>query len=106
MRTIAKRVRDHDESVIYDALKEAAPVYVAQGEAMCIHAMMLCGMNKEDIVKVHEEFKRVVKRREILGRELKCADLMDNLEKFYGIHFNDLDVNFPEYKDFVKEWRK
>lgn len=106
MRTIAKRVRDHDESVIYEALKEAAPVYVAQGECMTLYAMELCGMSHEDIVKVHEEFKRVVKRREILGRELKCTDLMDNLEKRYDIHFDDLDVNFPEYKDFVKEWRK
>lgn len=106
MRTITKRVRDHDESIIYDALKEAAPAYVAQGEAMCIHAMILCGMGKDDMIKVHEEFKRVAKRREILGQELKCADLMNNLEKYYDIHFGDLEVNFPEYKDFVKEWRK
>lgn len=106
MRTIASRIRDRDENVIYDALKEAAPAYVAQGEAMCIHAMMLCGMEKEDIIKVHEEFKRVVKRRELLGQELKCADLMNNLEKCYDIRFEDLEVNFPEYKDFVKEWRK
>lgn len=106
MRTIASRIRDRDENVIYAALKEAAPVYVAQGEAMCIHAMMLCGMGKEDIIKVHEEFKRVVKRREVLGQELKCADLMNNLEKRYDIRFDDLDVNFPDFEHFIKEWRK
>lgn len=106
MRTIAKRVRDHDESIIYDALKEAAPVYVAQGEAMTLYAMSLCGMSREDIVKVHEEFHRVLERRSILGKELRCEDLMDAMEEEYGIDIEGLRVNFPDFDRFVKEWRR
>jgi len=105
MRTIAKRMRDHDESVIYDALKEAAPLYVAQGECMTLYAMELCGIPHEDIVKVHEEFRRILARRDILGKECKCRDLMEGMEKDHGIDIEGLQVNFPEYKDFVKEWR-
>lgn len=106
MRTITKRVRDHDESIIYDALKEAAPVYVAQGEAMTLYAMSLCGMSREDIITVHEEFRRVLERRSILGKECRCEDLMDAMVEEYGIDIEDLQVNFPDFEHFVKEWRR
>lgn len=106
MRTIAKRVRDHDESVIYDALKEAAPVYVAQGECMTLYAMELCGIPHEDIVKVHEEFRRILNRRDILGKECRCMDLIDSMQKDYDIDIEGLRVNFPDFERFIKEWRK
>lgn len=106
MKSVMSRVRDHDESIIYEALKETAPVYVAQGEAMTLYAMSLCGMSHEDIVKVHEEFHRVLERRSILGKECRCEDLMDSLEEEYGIDIEDLRVNFPDFAQFVKEWRR
>lgn len=106
MRTIAKRIRDHDESIVYNALKEAAPVYVAQGEVMTLYAMELCGMNRDDIVKVHEEFRRVLNRRDVLGKECRCTDLIDSMQKDYGIDIENVRVNFPDFDQFVKEWRK
>lgn len=106
MRTIAKRMRDRDESVIYEALKEAAPVYVAQGECMTLYAMELCGISHDDIVKVHEEFRRILKRRDILGKECKCRDLIEGMETDHGIDIENIQVNFPDYDSFVKEWRK
>lgn len=106
MRTIAKRIRDHDEGIIYDALKEAAPVYVAQGECMTLYAMELCGMSREDIIKVHEEFRRVLNRHDILGKECKCRDLINSMQKDYDIDVEELHVNFPDYDSFVKEWRE
>lgn len=106
MRTIAKRVRDHDESVIYEALKECAPVYVAQGECMTLYAMELCGISHDDIVKVHEEFRRILKRRDILGKECRCTDLIDSMQKDYDIDIEGLRVNFPDFERFIKEWRK
>lgn len=105
MRTIASRIRDRDENVIYAALKEAAPVYVAQGECMTLYAMKLCGMNRETIVKVHEEFRRILNRRDILGKECRCMDLMGEMQKDYGIDIENVQVNFPDFERFVKEWR-
>lgn len=105
MKSVSNRMRDHDESVIYEALKECAPAYVAQGECMTLYAMELCGMTHDDIVKVHEEFRRILNRRDILGKECKCKDLIDGMEKDYSIDIEGLQVNFPDYDSFVKEWR-
>lgn len=106
MRTIASRIRDRDENVIYAALKEAAPAYVAQGECMTLYAMELCGLSREDIIKVHEEFRRVLNRRDILGNKCRCTDLIDSIQKDYDIDIEGLQVNFPDFERFVKEWRK
>lgn len=105
MKSVSNRMRDHDESVIYEALKEAAPVYVAQGECMTLYAMELCGIPREDIVKVHEEFRRILNRRDILGKECRCMDLMEGMQKDYGIDIENMQVNFPDFERFVKEWR-
>lgn len=106
MRTINNRMRDHDETIIYDALKECAPAYVAQGEAMALYAMELCGLDDNTIRNIHEEFLRITTRRELMGKKLRCIDLTEHLQSKYGIDTDNVDVNFPDYKAFVKEWRK
>jgi hypothetical protein len=73
---------------------------------MTLYAMELCGLNRDDIIKVHEEFRRVLARRDILGKECRCTDLIDSMQNNYGIDIEGLQVNFPDYDRFVKEWRK
>lgn len=106
MRTVGTRIRNRDESIIYEALKECAPAYVAQGEAMTLHAMELCGFDEEAIKCVHEQFSRITTRSELIGQQLRCEDLVEHLKSKYNIDVEDIRVNFPDFKTFVKEWRE
>jgi len=106
MKSVRNRIRDHEEEIIYDALKECAPSYVAQGAAMVMYSMEICGISNNDILRVYDEFLQILKRKDVMGKQPTCIGMMRHLKSKYDIDISDIEVNYPEFKSFVKEWRK
>lgn len=104
IKDTAKRyVAEEYNNLKYETFQEVAPEVTRQAVTMFLYALKLYGhFGTTRLQRAFDWFILVQNMPPILGKEMKCENVMRMLERDHGIDFSRINVKLESKENFMK----
>ena len=101
---VDRYIQKNYEKVIYESIAANSGYVCKQAIAEFLWALSMNGYGAKRLNDFFEFYLTVANMpSKVLGRQVNADDVIDTVQKKFGIDFNRININYQSYEDFCKE---
>lgn len=101
-KQIAKECEQEFLKKEYTIYKDAANTFATFATVATLMCMVRRGRSEAYIQKLYDELVLIYSTPNVFGKEIRLTDMMQRLEKNYGIDLSRIHVHLETEKEFIK----
>ena len=104
IKDVAKQYVAEEYNLLkYETFQEVAPEVTRQAVAMFLYALKLYGhFGTTRLQRAFDWFITIQNMPQVMGKDVKCGDVMRMLERDHGIDFSKINVRLESKENFMK----